>query len=52
MALGEHKKVALKFLLKILAIIHDSISTMQIASGCRKRINCDEHPAATAMFLA
>lgn len=49
---GEQEKAALKFLLKILSIICDSVLTMQMASGCGKGINCDEYPAATTTFLA
>lgn len=47
----ERERDALKFLLKIPSVICDSVLTMQMTSGCGKRINCDEYSAVTT-FLA
>lgn len=47
---GEQERDALKFLLEILSAICDSVLTMQMASGCGKRINCDEYSAVTTLL--
>lgn len=49
--LEKRERDALKFLLKILSVTRDSVLTTQMASGCGKRINCDERSAVTT-FLA